>query len=199
MGIRSKPRMTGLVHGSATFAPMRQATGVGLFLFFAFTIVGIYPAQLALRWMERREMKAMVQAGAYDMDRLAHLSFTLVGGEVADHGFAWEEEDEFSYNDHLYDVVDTRTDGNIVTFSCLPDGDEDTLVHCAHMLDPFRHKHRSANGGTQVLFKLITGLFVPCGVSPIEQDASDVEVFAALDRADLLAGFDRVPLRPPAA
>ncbi len=178
---------------------MRQATGVGLFLFFAFTIVGIYPAQLALRWMERREMKAMVRAGAYDAEGLARLSFTLVEGEVAEHGFAWEEEDEFTYNDHLYDVVHTRTDGNVVTFLCLPDEDEDTLVHCAHMLDPFRHKHRSANGGTQVLFKLITGLFVPCAVSPLEPDASDVTVFAALDRAALLAGFDQAPLRPPAA
>ena len=32
-----------------------------------------------------------------------------------------------------------------------------------------------------------------------EAAKESLEVFAALDRADLLAGFDRVPLRPPAA
>lgn len=199
MGIRSNPRPMGLVHGSATFAPMRQATGVGFFLFFAFTIVGVYPAQLALRWMERREMKAMVHAGAYDTEGLSRLSFTLVGGEVAEHGFAWEEEDEFTYNDHLYDVVHTRTDGNVVTFLCLPDEDEDTLVHAARMLDPFRQKHRSTNGGTQVLFKLIMGLLLPGTVAPVEPGASDTTMFAALDRTVLLAGFDQAPLRPPTA
>jgi hypothetical protein len=178
---------------------MRQVVGTGLFLLFVFTMVGIYPAQWALRWMARREMKAMVHADGYDVEGLARLSFTLVRGEVMDRGFVWEEEDEFTFNDHLYDVVDIRTQGNVVTFLCLPDEDEDALVHCARMLDPFRHKHRSNTGGTQVLFKLITGLFAPCTAPGLEPDAHGVTMFAALDHAPLLAGFDRAPLRPPSA
>lgn len=178
---------------------MRQATGVSLFLFFAFTIVGVYPAQWALRWMERREMKAMVHAGRYDVAGLARLSFTLIGGEVADRGFTWEEEDEFSFNDHLYDVVDIRTEGNVLTFLCIPDEDEDALANGARMLDQYRHKHRSTKGGTQVLSKLITGLNDPSARSPMEPDESGATVFTSFDRTALLTGFNSEPLRPPAA
>jgi hypothetical protein len=178
---------------------VRQFAGIGLLLFFAFTMAGIYPAHWALRRMAHRDMKALVRTGGYQLEGLAELSFKLVRGNVTDPGFMWEEEGEFSFNDRLYDVIDSRVTGDIVTFRCLPDGREDALVHFAKRLDPFRSGDRSADSSTPLMLKLIVDQFMGPANDPPCLHEPAVVAFAESGPALLLTGFERVQLRPPTA
>lgn len=178
---------------------MRRFAGAGLLLFFVFVMAGIYPAQWTLRCMARREMKTMMRARGGRLEGVAELSFKLVRGEVADAHFTWEEEDEFSFNDRLYDVIDSKVAGDIITFRCLPDGREDVMAHCSKELSPFGAGDRSPTDGAPLMLKLVMDQFT----GPVNEPARPTEAGIFAFKEDpaplLLAGFERVQLRPPAA
>lgn len=178
---------------------MRQAAGAGLFVFFVLTLVGVYPAQWALRQMARRDMKEMLRAGGSRVEGLAELSFKLMQGEVADAGFTWEEQGEFSFNDRLYDVIDSRRVGDVVTFLCIPDEREDALVDCARRLDPSRPADRTGTDGAPLMLKLVVDHFIP-PTGHLGTPREPVSIpFVTEGPALLLAGFEQVALRPPTA
>ncbi len=178
---------------------MRQLTGIGLFVLFAFLMVGIYPMQWALRHMARREARAMIRARGNRMEGLVSFTFHTSRGEVTDPAFAWEEEDEFTFHGHLYDVVDQHVDGDRITFHCLPDAEEDGLTHFARLLDPFRHRHRSSPVGSHAFIKLIADLFLTPQTNAAGPGSSFAHAFAPARGGSPLAGYDRALLRPPSA
>ncbi|HRH39627.1 MAG TPA: hypothetical protein PK760_14855, partial [Flavobacteriales bacterium] len=129
---------------SSTFAlpglgmeQMRRSIGIVLLLFFAFTLVGVHPLQEVLREMARAEMVRNIAANGTE-EGVTQLHFALDGDRVADPLFAWEEEDEFTYDGRLYDVVRTERTGDHIVFFCIPDEREDSIVASGKELDPYR-------------------------------------------------------------
>ncbi len=86
-------------------APMQRFLGIGLLVVFAFVLVGVYPAQWALRNMARSEMRRGIREGSVKQARVIELSFPTTNGRVNDPQFAWKEADEFMFQGAMYDVV----------------------------------------------------------------------------------------------
>jgi hypothetical protein len=89
----------------------------------------IDPAVGAVAWLSceqaaaKNEAAELVSRGIDEAD-LVVLSFTLLETRTLLH---WEQAREFEYNGRMYDVVETRTLGDTVLFTCWPDGEETRL------------------------------------------------------------------------
>lgn len=77
----------------------------------------------------------------------------------------WEDDQEFSFNGEMYDVIEKKRGGNILIIRCIPDKKETDLLKEYQK----QNKHNSSNS---TVFQLITTQFVlPVGylIKPTER------------------------------
>jgi len=75
----------------------------------------------------KREMKRQLQADP-NLQGQAELQFALQNGIPVDNNFSWEEEEEFSWNGKMYDIIEQHTVRNILTIRCIQDIKEKELL-----------------------------------------------------------------------
>lgn len=175
---------------------MRRLVGSGLLLLFAFALAGVYPAQWSLRNQARREMRAIIRTHAGRMDGVAVITLPFVNGRVNDDRFTWEEENEFSFDGAMYDVVLQEVKGDVVVFHCVSDAHEDALIAHAQRVDPFHSHDRSAPGP---VLKFIGDQFLAPQRGHLTAAPFLIGAAASSGAQEVLSGFGRTPFRPPAA
>lgn len=178
---------------------MHRALGIGLLAFFSFALAGIFPARWVLRQSARREMQAIIRSRGSRLEGVVDLTFRTLNGHVSATSFHWEEEDEeFSYQGVLYDVVSADRDGERVIFHCMEDGREERVLRNARDLAAGPYGERSPVGRARLLVKFICEHFL----HPLEQAGPTGVAVAAWCppplRASLLSGFSPGCFHPPA-
>ena len=174
---------------------MQRLLGSGLLLVFAIALVAVYPLQWRLRSEAREHMRALIHAQGCRMEGLLSIDLPLWNGSVADPRFAWEEENEFSLNGSMFDVIEQRIQGDRLHLLCVADGNEDALIAQAKRTDP-----NGQPGGDVPLSMLLSvaGSFLPPEAHrvPLIEPACAAPIVRRNAPA-LSAGHGQVPFRPP--
>ena len=178
---------------------MHRALGIGLLAFFSFALAGIFPARWVLRQSARREMQAIIRSRGSRLEGVVDLTFRTLHGRVSATSFHWEEEDEeFSYQGVLYDVVSADRDGERVILHCVKDGREERILQSARDLAIGPYGERLPVGRARLLVKFMCEHFL----LPLERTEL-TEVAGAVScpppfRAPVLSGFSPGCFHPPA-
>ena len=178
---------------------MQRHLGLALFAVFAYALVGIYPAQWALRELARQEMGAYIKEGGAPVNAVVSFTFTSLNDEVNAPGFAWEEENEFSYNGGLYDVLGREQGEGTITFHCLADARENAIVQNGKKLIPLGAPGRSSTGGSNVLIKFMGEHYLPKAITDRALFSSEGRIEHPRCETAALTGFASSLLRPPVA
>jgi hypothetical protein len=141
---------------------MRQWLGLTFLALFAYALVGVYPVQFALREMAREEMRTMLVS--QPSLGTIELTFPLEHGKVIASGFAWEEEHEFSFNNVLYDVVSSTVHGNTITFQCIRDEQETTLIAQTRAIDELNAGSQLPQNTSKCVAKFVAQKYVGAAV-----------------------------------
>src|SRR5215510_10895581 len=90
-------------------------------------VIGYYLV-FRIRQLElKSEVWLYLKAHSED-EHLTTFVFTIDNGKVLDERFEWEEENEFSLEGSMYDVVDQKIKGNKITIRCVKDDQENELL-----------------------------------------------------------------------
>lgn len=176
---------------------MRRWAGLALLLFFGFALVGVFPAQWAARQSARREMRALIHARGAQLEGMVALSFHVLDGQVTDDGFQWEEEDEFSYRGALYDVVSKEEHEGIITFHCMADGKEDTVLRKARDLAAATGPDRPSEGPSHLLMKFMCDDYLLPSAEGLKAHRTEVAWSARLVGSTVSSGFQQGCFHPP--
>ena len=116
-----------------------------LFLFiFIFNIAGYFIVFKLMQYEARKEMKAYIKQNLNDEEmEVIVIPNNKIG--TAGSGFRFVEENEFIYNDKLYDIVRKKTDGNKTIFYCINDKFEENLFSGL-----FEHTKRNTDQNTPI-------------------------------------------------
>ena len=139
---------------------MQRWLGIAFLALFGYALVGIYPVRSLLREMAQQDMKAFIRDGGDQSPMVTDLSFTLKNGEVADAGFVWEEEDEFTFDGAMYDVVSREVHEGIITFHCISDQRETRLTVQANAIDQANGPVQAPKTNSKALAKFVSGKYL---------------------------------------
>ncbi len=178
---------------------MHRVLGIGLLTFFCLVLVGIFPARWVLRQGARREMQAMIRSRGSRLEGVVDLAFRTLNGQVSTAGFHWEEEDEeFSYQGALYDVVSVDREGEHVIFHCIEDGREEWVLRSARNLATGPGGERSPIGQARLLVKFMCEHFLH-PLEPLDQAQVTGDMWCCTaPYATVLSGFSPACFHPPA-
>ena len=176
---------------------MQRSLGIGLLAVFAYALVGIYPAQWAVRRIAHSEMWCSIQAGKLDAARVVALSFPTTNGRVNDPRFAWEDDDEFLFQGAMYDVVSLTVSEGRITFHCIADKEEDAMVKYAALLDPLSDIGNAIAGNGHSPLKSMAKHYLGKHAAPRPVHEGGIQNGFAPRAATVLQGFTRPVSRPP--
>ena len=184
-------------HSRTYIGRMQRYLGIGLLLVFAYALVGVYPAQWAVRSMARNAMWSNIERGTVDAARVMDLCFTTTKGQVSDTRFAWSENNEFQFNGAMYDVLGRTVSEGRITFHCIADKEEDTLVSCAALLDPLSDLGNGISGKGHSVIRSVAKHYLghDAVLPPVLPDQSPS--VPGTSSASAQDGFTRPVSRPP--
>ncbi|MFA4851576.1 MAG: hypothetical protein WC599_03565 [Bacteroidales bacterium] len=105
---------------------MRTVFSILLLILFLFNVSGYFVVFKLMRYNARKEMKAYIKQNLRDDEmEIVVVPNSEIGASGS--GFRFVEENEFIYNDKLYDIVKKKTDGNNTIFYCINDKQEEKL------------------------------------------------------------------------
>ena len=193
MPIRYAP----MKHPIPYLGPMQRSLGIGLLLVFAVALVGVYPAQWAVRSMARHEMWSSIERVTVDAARITDLSFTTASGKVSDPRFAWKEDNEFMFQGAMYDVLGRTVREGRITFHCIADKEEDALVRCAALLDPLTDFGNAIGGKGHSVLRSVAKHYLghDAVLAPVRSDGTPSGF--GMRCAMVRDGFTRPVSRPP--
>ena len=139
---------------------MTRLLGFSFLAVFAYALVGVYPVQWALREMAKEYMKSFIQQGGPCDGSVTSLSFPLANGEVTDPRFAWDGDDEFSFDGAMYDVLSREVKNGAITFHCIGDQKETSLLAISKTIDQVGGSDRSMQQNSKTLIKFISERYV---------------------------------------
>ena len=78
-----------------------------------------------LRYQIKREVKIMIMQNTIQSP---FSIFTFRNTQLHSGELKWENEEEFKYQDKMFDIIKTQKDGGTTTFYCLNDKKEELLI-----------------------------------------------------------------------
>lgn len=138
---------------------MKKAWAIVVLFCLLFTLTGFR----AIFRLRRAEIKAQVRRSIRNRksnEGLTEFRFNLQDKEQLSR-IKWEDGNEFRFEDHLYDVVERKTEGDTLTLLCLPDSKEEELIKAYEKMS--EEQRRPVNSSSFSLFKLLRSLFFPPG------------------------------------
>ena len=130
--------------------PVRKIIAVLLLSSLLITTAGHYLAFRVQLYRLKAEMKRSLRQGRHRKDVL----LLCLDAEQA-RQLRWEDEEEFSWQGELYDVIEKRVDGSKLRITCIADKNEERL------LQAYKKSAEKNNGwGKGLLVKLITTDFL---------------------------------------
>jgi hypothetical protein len=176
---------------------MQRPLSIGLLLVFAVALVGVYPAQWAMRSMARNEIWSNIERGTVDAARVIDLPFATTRGQVSDARFAWKEDNEFKFNGAMYDVLGRTISEGRITFHCIADKEEDALVSYAALLDPLSDLGNGISGKGHSVIKSVAKHFLGRDAALRPVTADRISSYFGMRSAMVQDGFTRPVSRPP--
>lgn len=102
---------------------MKKLTGIFLIAIMLVPFTGTYLWFQYQKKLIRKEVKEKI-INSIDRQALVILKFTKA--EITKK-LKWEHSKEFEYKDQMYDIVETKTEGDTITYWCWPDHKETKL------------------------------------------------------------------------
>jgi hypothetical protein len=127
---------------------LKKTAAIFLVFLMLFLVAGYHFYFNLQLWQVKKEMKGNI--ASVNKSSLERFHFSK-------HEYAsleWQEENEFSFNGNLYDVVEKKVTENSITVICISDKKETALL-TAQM-----HAREDANKNNAVLLKLISIQFI---------------------------------------
>ena len=131
---------------------------------FLYQLVGAYPVAL-WRQHEFRQVAETKRRTALPDAALVRIA---VAAPAQAKELAWHEEQEFSYQGHLFDVVRQQTRADSTIYFCWPDqGEEHLLAGLAEHVREFAHPDAGTRKSAQKMLDYLAKLYVlPAAESP---------------------------------
>jgi len=95
---------------------------------FVYNVAGYYLVFRILQTHRQNEMREACASGTDDIHSKDDDLTTLSLNNAEEASVHWRSGNEFEYNGHLYDVARTERSGNIVTYYCINDTNEESLI-----------------------------------------------------------------------
>jgi len=110
--------------------------------------------------VRQMELKSEVQQylkSHIDDRNVTRLQFPLHSGKICDERFKWEDEGEFEFEGSMYDVINSRSDGNSITIYCLEDDKENELLKS---FADMQGQQDSNKGKSESFFQFFASLYI---------------------------------------
>jgi len=110
--------------------------------------------------VRQMELKSEVQQylkSHIDDRNVTRLQFPLQSGKICDERFKWEDEDEFEFEGSMYDLLNSRSDANSITFYCLRDDKENELLKS---FSDMQEQQDSNKGKSGSFFQFLASLYI---------------------------------------
>lgn len=115
---------------------MKRIIIIGMFLPLLYTTLGYYGQFIVLQWRAKEAAREAWIA------TLPDAAFVRIDEAAVDAGGRWEERGrEFSFDDHMYDVIRTRRVGEKTWLFCLDDENEERLDHQSETVTRANQEH----------------------------------------------------------
>jgi hypothetical protein len=164
---------------------VRELTSILLLICLGLTILGyhlVFNFQLAA---VKSEIKELLKT---QKDNNNVVQITLSDHE--NKQVYWENENEFRYNNEMYDVIEKKVKGNDIIIRCIPDKKETALLNEYQK----NNKHNSSNS---TVIQLITAQFVLPADDSLRQPEKIVKRNFIDPSSSLQNIASTVPLPPP--
>ena len=112
----------GLIHNS-----VKRIAVILLVPILLFNTIGYYLVYYGDLIEARHEAAVMIWGHEALGDRLVSLSFPLINGKPAADGLTFTDDDEFTYQGRMYDVISSSQSRGEVVFKCYTDSKETAL------------------------------------------------------------------------
>lgn len=121
---------------------MKRIIIIGMFLPLLYTTLGYYGQFIVLQWQAREAAReAWISA-------LPDAAFVRIDEAAVDAGGRWEERGkEFSFKDHMYDVIRTRRADGKTWLICLDDENEARLDRQSEVVTRANQEHPDKKTG----------------------------------------------------
>jgi hypothetical protein len=141
----------------------------------------------------RQEMRAYLKTHP-DIRYGSYFSLGIKKGRVTDKAFNWEEEnEEFRYNNELYDVVTLQSKGDSLYISALKDDNENNLEQHVKQV---RHSREGSPAATVSLSKFFPVLFMPANQKNATKSAGSRQ-YAVFHSVQYCYDYSEVHTPPP--
>ncbi|MBI1780985.1 MAG: hypothetical protein HYR66_06395 [Sphingobacteriales bacterium] len=103
----------------------------------------------------KEEMEAKIKT-SLPVNETKQLVFTVQNGNPVEEGFYWENEDEFHYQDRMYDVISKKIIGDKLFINCINDDKEEELIeHNIDIAKKENNKPGNTSSGMQLILSLV--------------------------------------------
>ena len=133
-----------------------------LLLFCIFLEVGGYYFIYQFnRQLIRKEVKSYLALHANEFEQTEFNFATGADGQIRE-AVKWENAEEFSYQNEMYDVIEKRTGNKTVYIRCVKDEKEDILItNFRHLIGANRSKENPSGNTGFNLLSLLNSPFLP--------------------------------------
>jgi hypothetical protein len=107
---------------------MKKVLAALILIVFMFNIMGYYFVFSYNQYLVRREMKSQIRAGYFEES----LFVLNIINPSLNPDFKRIDKGEFRYKGKLYDIISEKNSGNMTTFHCINDKNEEKLLAGFH-------------------------------------------------------------------
>jgi hypothetical protein len=151
---------------------MKKAFAIVVTLLFLFNMMGYYFVFSYNQYLVRGEMKQLIKAGNFQD---SYIVLKIVNPS-SNPDFKRVEKGEFLYKNKLYDIVSEARIGNLTTFRCINDKNEEKLLAGFHQYfelacvqnNPVKARHARAILYHVIKLALVENHLTPVPVVPTE-------------------------------
>ena len=160
-------------------------------------VAGFYLVFVAQRAAIRQEVKAWLRT--HQQEQAQHVFLlSLDGDDPSDPAIEWEGDDEFSFNNEMYDVIEKKRVGNHWQIRCISDRKETILVKKFEKNLSANTTHKNPANGNG-LVKLITAPFIAGSTPPVFVNPLQLNVYHDTFSLYLPRVIFDIPTPPPQA
>lgn len=172
---------------------MRRILSLLLLTAFFLNIIGYH----FIFWVQQHTIKENMEVLRHSasIQNPIELRFSL-SDEAVVSKLSWEDENEFTFNGELYDVIRKTTINGELVIQCIKDKKETHLVNNYAKISKETQGDPSSKNKSTVLLKLITGIFIKTE-QPVLSLPSCISKNHAITVCDALSPGSKKILIPP--